>query len=87
LGKFVRESGRTVTVASKFFPYPWRLTRGTLPRALEQSLRRLGLESIDLYQIHWPSPPVTIETRLAGLADAVDRKLIRAAGISNCNAK
>jgi aryl-alcohol dehydrogenase-like predicted oxidoreductase len=85
LGKLVRESGRNVTIASKFFPFPWRLTRGSLARALEHSLQRLGLESIDLYQIHWPSPPVPIETRLAGLADAFDRKWIRAAGISNYN--
>jgi aryl-alcohol dehydrogenase-like predicted oxidoreductase len=85
LGRLLRESGRTVTVASKFFPFPWRLTRGTLSRALEHSLRRLGLESIDLYQIHSPLPPVPIETRLAGLPDTFDRKLIRAAGISNYN--
>ncbi|MCX6071517.1 MAG: aldo/keto reductase [Chloroflexi bacterium] len=85
LGKLIRESGRTVTVASKFFPFPWRLTRGTLLQALDHSLRRLDLDSIDLYQIHFPTPPVPIETWLAGLADAFDRKLIRAAGISNFN--
>jgi len=85
LGKLVRESGRRVIVASKFFPFPWRWTRGSLIAALEHSLERLGLESIDLYQIHWPAPPVPIEIRLAGLADAFDRKRIRAAGISNCS--
>jgi aryl-alcohol dehydrogenase-like predicted oxidoreductase len=74
-----------VIVASKFLPFPWRLARGSVLRALEHSLRRLGLDSIDLYQIHWPTPPVPIETRLAGLANAVDRELIRAAGISNYN--
>jgi aryl-alcohol dehydrogenase-like predicted oxidoreductase len=85
LGGLIRDAGRTVIVASKFFPFPWRLTRGSLLQALEHSLQRLDLQSIDLYQIHWPSPPIPIETRLAGLADALDRKLIRAAGISNCN--
>ena len=74
-----------MTVASKFFPFPWRLTRGTLLQALDHSLRRLDLDSIDLYQIHFPTPPVPIETWLAGLADAFDRKWIRAAGISNFN--
>lgn len=87
LGKLIRDSGRRVIVASKFFPYPWRVTRGSLLKALEDSLARLELESIDLYQIHWPLPPIPIETRLAGLADAVDRRLIRAAGISNYNAE
>jgi aryl-alcohol dehydrogenase-like predicted oxidoreductase len=85
LGRLIRESGRTVIVASKFYPFPWRLRRGSLLRALEYSLRRLGMESVDLYQIHFPTPPVPIETRLAGLADAFDRKLIQAAGISNFN--
>jgi aryl-alcohol dehydrogenase-like predicted oxidoreductase len=85
LGKLLHESGRTVTIASKFFPFPWRLARNSLLRALEHSLMRLGLESIDLYQIHFPTPPVPIETWLAGLADAFDRKLIRAMGVSNFN--
>ncbi len=85
LGLLIRESGRKVTVASKFFPFPWRLTRGSLLCALEHSLQRLGVESIDLYQIHFPAPPVPIETRLAGMADAFERKLIRAVGISNFN--
>jgi len=83
LGKLVRESGRRVVIASKFFPFPWRVTRGSLIGALEHSLQRLGIGSVDLYQIHWPAPPVPIATRLAGMADAFDRKLIRAAGISN----
>ena len=85
LGKLLHESGRTAIVASKFFPYPWRVTRGSLIGALERSLQRLGIGSIDLYQIHFPAPPVPIETRLAGLADAFDRKLIRATGVSNFN--
>jgi aryl-alcohol dehydrogenase-like predicted oxidoreductase len=83
LGKLLRESGRTAIVASKFLPYPWRMTRGSLLKALERSLQRLGLEAIDLYQIHWPIPPVPTKTRLAGLADAFERKRIRAAGVSN----
>jgi aryl-alcohol dehydrogenase-like predicted oxidoreductase len=83
LGKVVRESGRRVLIASKFFPFPWRLTRSSLLRALEHSLIRLGLESMDLYQIHWPMPPMPIETWLAGMADAWDQKLIRAVGVSN----
>jgi aryl-alcohol dehydrogenase-like predicted oxidoreductase len=87
LGKLVRESGRSVTVASKFYPFPWRFTRGSLMHALEHSLRHLGMESVDLYQIHFPTPPVPIETILARLGDAFDRKLIRAAGISNFNLK
>ncbi len=85
LGQFIRESGQSVVVATKFFPYPWRLRRADLLRALRKSLERLGLSRVDLYQVHWPNPPVSIETWMAGLADAVDAGLVRAVGVSNYN--
>ena len=85
LGKFVRETGRMVIIASKFFPFPWRLRRRDLLSALERSLDRLGLP-IDLYQIHFPAPPVPMDTWLAGMADAHDRGLVRAVGVSNFSA-
>jgi aryl-alcohol dehydrogenase-like predicted oxidoreductase len=85
LGRFIRESGRTVLVASKFLPFPWRLRRGAVLGAAQASLRRLGLERIDLFQMHFPLPPIPIETWMDGLADAVDQRLIRAAGVSNCS--
>ena len=77
LGAFVRQAGRPAIVASKFFPFPWRLRGKAVPRAARASLERLGLERIDLYQIHWPYPPVPIETWVAGLAEAVEQGLIR----------
>jgi aryl-alcohol dehydrogenase-like predicted oxidoreductase len=83
LGQFVRDAGDHVVVATKFFPYPWRWRRGCLLRALRGSLERLGLDQADLYQIHWPYPPVPIETWMAGLADAVEAGLVRAVGVSN----
>ncbi|MFQ5857785.1 MAG: aldo/keto reductase [Anaerolineae bacterium] len=85
LGQFVHAAGQPVVVATKFFPYPWRLRRGDLLRALRGSLKRLGMDRVDLYQIHWPYPPVSIETWMAGLADAVDAGLSRAVGVSNYN--
>lgn len=85
LGQFLAASGQTAVVATKFFPYPWRLTKGTLPRALRGSLKRLGLEKVDLYQVHWPFPPAPVETWAAGLAEAVQAGLTRAVGVSNYN--
>ena len=87
LGHFIRESGRTVVVASKFFPFPWRLRRQAVLGAAQASLRRLGLERIDLFQMHFPLPPLPVETWMDGLADAVDQQLIRAAGVSNFSVK
>lgn len=88
LGQFIRESGleQKVVVATKFFPFPWRLTRRQLLTALRQSLKRLGLPRVDLYQVHWPSPPVPVERWAEALAEAVEAGLTRAVGVSNYNA-
>ncbi len=83
LGQFMRESGRQAVVATKFLPMPWRLTKASLRRALEGSLRRLGVDQVELYQMHWPNPPVPIETWMEALADAVEAGLTRQVGISN----
>jgi aryl-alcohol dehydrogenase-like predicted oxidoreductase len=88
LGEFRRGSplGETVCIATKFFPLPWRLTRGQLLSALEGSLKRLGTRTIDLYQTHWHFPPVSIETWMDGMAEAVQQKMTRAVGVSNYSA-
>ncbi|GAB4441774.1 MAG: aldo/keto reductase [Anaerolineae bacterium] len=86
LGQFIRESGASVYVATKFMPLPWRLTRRRLINALQGSLRRLGLDQVELYQIHWPVPPVPIDTWAEALADAVEQGLARQVGVSNYSA-
>jgi aryl-alcohol dehydrogenase-like predicted oxidoreductase len=83
LGKFMREVDKPVRVATKFLPFPWRLTKNSVMRALRHSLERLGLEKVDLYQIHWPSPLVPVETYVEGLALAVQAGLTTAVGVSN----
>ncbi len=85
LGQFVRAAGKPVTIATKFFPFPWRLGKGRLLHALRRSLKRLGLERVDLYQIHFPFPPVAIETWMEALAEAVSAGLVREVGVSNYN--
>ncbi len=87
LGQFRRRSGWPVVIATKFMPFPWRLTKGELLRALRNSLQRLGLQTVDLYQMHWPFPPVSIETWMDAMADAVEAGLVRAVGVSNYSAK
>jgi aryl-alcohol dehydrogenase-like predicted oxidoreductase len=83
LGKFIKESGEKVFVATKFMPYPWRLNRRSLLKALRGSLRRLQLEKVDLYQIHMPMPPIPIETWMGALAEAFHAGQIGAVGVSN----
>ena len=87
LGQFARKAGWPVVITTKFFPLPWRVSKGQLAGALRHSLDRLGLESVDLYQMHWPFPPVPIDTWMDAMADAVQAGLIRAVGVSNYNAE
>ncbi|MCX6059265.1 MAG: aldo/keto reductase [Chloroflexi bacterium] len=87
LGKFLKEIDQPVLVATKFFPWPWRITKGFIPRALKGSLERLGLDALDLYQIHWASPLLSAETMMEGMLECVQRGLTRTVGVSNFNEK
>jgi aryl-alcohol dehydrogenase-like predicted oxidoreductase len=59
------------------------LTRTHLTRALDASLRRLGIETVDLYQAHSWDPLTPIEETLGFFDDAVRAGKIRYAGVSN----
>jgi aryl-alcohol dehydrogenase-like predicted oxidoreductase len=83
LGQFIKEFDEPVLVATKFSPLPWRLTRNSIPSALRESLKRLGLEKVDLYQIHWPSPLLSVDRMMEGLRICVEEGLTRSAGVSN----
>ncbi len=83
LGQFINSTDQLVIVASKFMPYPWRLGGKSLLGALRNSLERMGLEKIDLYQIHWPFPFVSIERWMEAMAQAVEEELIAEVGVSN----
>jgi aryl-alcohol dehydrogenase-like predicted oxidoreductase len=83
LGEFIRAEGTPVMVATKYVPFPWRPRRQNLLAALRKSLDRLGLEILDLYMMHVPLPPVSINTWMEAMADAVEAGLLRAVGVSN----
>jgi aryl-alcohol dehydrogenase-like predicted oxidoreductase len=83
LGRFLKETDQPVLIATKYFPMPWRLRKSALPRALKGSLARLGVENVDLYQIHLPSPLMSTETMMEGLAECVKTGMARTAGVSN----
>ncbi|MBI3151555.1 MAG: aldo/keto reductase [Chloroflexi bacterium] len=87
LGKFIKETDQPVLVATKFFPWPWRFSKGFIPRALKGSLERIGVESVDLYQIHWPSPIMSPETMMEGMMECIKQGLARTVGVSNFGQK
>jgi aryl-alcohol dehydrogenase-like predicted oxidoreductase len=58
-------------------------TRRWLTRALDDSLRRLGTDHVDLFQIHRPDPDTDIEETLSALTDLVRAGKVRAVGTSS----
>lgn len=56
---------------------------GPLQRSAEASLKRLGLDQVDLLLIHWPNPQVALEEQVGALCDAKRRGLARHVGVSN----
>jgi aryl-alcohol dehydrogenase-like predicted oxidoreductase len=59
------------------------LKRDSVMREAEGSLKRLGVDAIDLYQIHWPNPDPDIEEGFAALAELKEQGLVHHIGVSN----
>jgi aryl-alcohol dehydrogenase-like predicted oxidoreductase len=55
----------------------------TIRRECEASLRRLGVERIDLYQFHWPDESTPVEDSWGEMKRLVEAGKVRAAGVSN----
>lgn len=91
LGRFIKERKEKdpeveVAVATKFAALPWRLGRESVVKALKDSLCRLSLSSVELYQLHWPGIWGN-EGYIDGLGDAVEKGLVKAVGVSNYSEK
>ncbi|HEX3803697.1 MAG TPA: aldo/keto reductase [Solirubrobacteraceae bacterium] len=61
------------------------LKRDSILREAEASLKRLQVEAIDLYQIHWPNPDADIEEAWSALVELKQQGLVRHIGVSNFN--
>jgi aryl-alcohol dehydrogenase-like predicted oxidoreductase len=59
------------------------LKRDSVLREAEASRRRLGVDAIDLYQIHWPNPEEDIDEGWSALAELKEQGLVRHIGVSN----
>lgn len=90
LGRALGKIRANVIVATKFGMSVDEHRRGAKPeyirRAVEDSLRRLGTDHIDLYQLHQPDPEVPIEDTLGALNELVSAGKVREIGCSNFSA-
>jgi len=89
IGEILREGGfeATPVIATKFAPLPYRFGAKSLLKAVDKSLERLGIETIDLYQIHFPNPIFTINSLMDALAETVREGKVRQVGVSNYSAE
>jgi aryl-alcohol dehydrogenase-like predicted oxidoreductase len=89
LGRLLRHRRDEVVIATKFGTPTGRAdwqggaSRRWIVRAVEDSLRRLGTDRIDLYQLHYPDPVTPVEETLAALDDLVHQGKVRYVGSSN----
>ncbi|MBT5707247.1 MAG: aldo/keto reductase [Verrucomicrobia bacterium] len=60
-----------------------RLNKESVKQEVEESLRRLGIEQIDLYQMHWPEPDEQIEEGWSTIVELINEGKIRFGGVSN----
>ncbi|WP_436790411.1 aldo/keto reductase [Yinghuangia sp. YIM S10712] len=89
LGACVRHRRDDVLIATKVgfgSPRPGALAYDVVVASCENSLRRLGVDHIDLYQLHCPDRTTPIEETLRALDDLMTRGLVRAVGTSNFRA-
>jgi len=93
VGRVVRDRGDDVVVATKG-GVAWEVGEGGLRiwreasaaylrMSLERSLTALGLDAVDLYQVHWPVGGVPAEETIGALVDLRAEGKIRAIGVSN----
>jgi diketogulonate reductase-like aldo/keto reductase len=79
VGQVIRGSRDRIFVATK--THHW--TRKDVLRCAEDSLRRLGIVTIDLYQLHRPNAAVPIEETMSAMEDLVRQGKVRYIGVSN----
>ena len=99
IGQCLKKDGRPILIATKFAPpskmIPLKPKRTTVPftsprallEALDGSLLRLGVDYIDLYQIHAPPSKNTITEYMDVMAEAVNAGKVRAVGVCNFSEK
>lgn len=85
LGRMIHEVNEPLIIASKFMPFPWRIGPKALAKNLKRSLNRMGIDHLQLYQIHYPIPPIPVESWMSQMTTLMKEGLVEGAGVSNYN--
>ncbi len=83
IGEAIKGYRDEVVIATKV--WPWNLTSGGIIRCADRSAYRLGVDVIDLYQIHWPNPFFPIRNTMKTMKKLVQLGKVRCVGVSNFN--
>ncbi|NJR50537.1 MAG: aldo/keto reductase [Leptolyngbyaceae cyanobacterium CSU_1_3] len=87
LGRFMKQTDRPVQIATKYMPLPWRFSADSVHDAISDSLKRLQVDRVALYQVHMPFDFfMGKKTLMEALAEEVKRGRIGAIGVSNYSA-
>lgn len=81
LGETFKKKREQIVISSKVIPD--NCTHFALKRSIKESLKRLGTDYIDLYQIHWINPFIELEETFSTLEDLVLAGYVRAIGVCN----
>lgn len=83
VGAGVRASGKRADVMVTTKIQPTMLAPADVIRSTKESLRKLGIDAIDLLLIHWPNPQVPLADTLGAMADLKRAGITRQIGVSN----
>ena len=81
VGEAIRGMRERVFVATKVSPQNFR--KDDLRKSVDASLQKLGVDTIDLMQLHHPNPEIPIEETMGALSEMVDAGKVRFCGVSN----
>jgi aryl-alcohol dehydrogenase-like predicted oxidoreductase len=91
IGQWLKKSGKRaqVLIATKVAKWAERpgLSPDNIEAAVDASLQRLGIETIDLYQAHEDDPSIPLEATLGAFARLIEKGKVRAIGASNYDAR